>query len=269
MQRRKFLTSSLAASAWALAADKSGAQINSSNPSGTSREYYELRQYHMQSGPQTKLVDAYVSDALIPSLNRMGMSPIGAFNLTFGPETPTLYLLIPSTDLEALVTADLHLTHDAEFMKAAAPFWNAPANEPAYARVESSLLIAFEGRPKLTVPPVTAQHGKRVFQLRTYESPSNQAHVRKVEMFHHGEFDIFQRAGFWQVFYGDALIGSRLPKLTYMLSFPDVGEMNGKWAAFESDPEWKKLTGSPRYNFEPIVSNVTNLILTPTSYSQI
>ena len=25
--------------------------------------------------------------------------------------------------------------------------------------------------------------------------------MRKVEMFHNGEFDIFQRAGFWQVFY--------------------------------------------------------------------
>jgi hypothetical protein len=66
-------------------------------------------------------------------------------------------------------------------------------------------MIAFEGWPKLVVPPVTAQHGKRVFQLRTYESPSNQDHVRKVEMFHNGEFEIFARAGFWQVFFGDTL----------------------------------------------------------------
>jgi hypothetical protein len=236
---------------------------------GKPREYYELRKYHMQSGPQTKLTESYVEQALIPALNRMGMSPIGVFNLTIGPETPVLYVLIPGNSLEALVTAELRLAQDKPFLEAAAPFWNAPATAPAYVRVESSLMIAFEGRPKLTPPPSAAQHGKRVFQLRTYESPSNQDHVRKVEMFHHGEFDIFQKAGFDQVFYGDTLIGPRMPNLTYMLSFADIGEMNEKWQAFSSDPNWKKLSSSPRYAFESIVSNISNQILTPTAFSQI
>ena len=83
-------------------------------------------------------------------------------------------------------------------------------------------MLAFEGWPKLTVPPVTATHGGRVFELRTYESPTDQDHRRKVEMFHSGEFDVFQEAGFWQVFYGDTLIGPRLPNLTYMLGYPSV-----------------------------------------------
>ena len=261
MERRRFLTSSLAASTLAFAG-KLGAQETAGKP----REYYELRKYHMQSGPQTKLTESYVSGALIPALNRMGMSPIGAFNLSIGPETPTLYVLIPSTSIEALVTADLHLAQDKAFLQAAEPFWNAPATAPPYVRIESSLMIAFEGWPKLTPP---ASRGKRVFQLRTYESPTNQDHVRKVEMFHNGEFEIFQKAGFGQVFYGDSLIGPRLPNLTYMLTFGDIGEMNAKWAAFGSDPDWKKLSASPRYAFEQIVSNITNLILTPTDFSQI
>jgi hypothetical protein len=130
-------------------------------------------------------------------------------------------------------------------------------------------MIAFQGWPKLVVPPATAQKSSRVFQLRTYESPSIRDHQRKVEMFHSGEFDVFQRAGFWQVFYGDKLIGERLPNLTYMLSFPDVSEMNAKWNAFRADPEWKKLTASSKFNFESIVTNVSNLILNPASYSQI
>src|ERR1700739_1028526 len=106
----------------------------------------------MQSGPQTKLTESYVSDALIPGLNRMGISPVGAFNLTIGPETPTLYLLIPSTSLETLVTADLHLAQDKQFMAAAESFWNTSAKEPPYVRIESSLMIAFEGWPQLTPP---------------------------------------------------------------------------------------------------------------------
>lgn len=264
MERRRFLTSSLAASALAF----TGSSV-AQTPAGAQREYYQLRQYHLQSGPQTKLTESYLSGALIPALNRMGMSPIGVFNLTLGPETPVVYVLIPSMSLESLVRIDLLLAQDQAFLAAAAPFWNAPATAPAFVRVESSLLIAFEGWPKLTPPPTTAQHAKRVFQLRTYESPSNQDHVRKVEMFHHGEFGIFQKAGFSQIFYGDSLIGQRLPNLTYMLSFGDLSELNEKWAAFGSDPDWKKLSASPRYAFEQIVSNISNLILTPTSYSQI
>jgi hypothetical protein len=143
-----------------------------------------------------KLTNGFVAEALIPGLNRLGIKPVGAFSLYLGPETPSLYVLIPSMSLDTLVNADFHLEQDEEYRKAGADFLNAPAKEPPYDRVESSLMIAFQGYPKLTVPPVTAQRGTRVFQLRTYESPSTQDHRRKVEMFHSGEFDIFQKAGF-------------------------------------------------------------------------
>jgi hypothetical protein len=265
VQRRHFLTSSLAAAAAALTPSESQAQA----PASKAREYYELRKYEQRSGPQTKLLQSYLADALIPALNRLGFSPIGAFTLDIGPETPTLYLLIPSSTVESLVTAELHLAKDEEFMKAAAPCWNAPAGAPAFARIESSLMIAFEGWPKLVVPPVTAQHGKRVFQLRTYESPTQADHIRKVEMFHNGEFEVFQRAGFWQVFFGDTLIGPRLPQLTYMVSYPDISEIDVKWDAFRNDPQWKKLSSQPRYSSEPIVDSISNLVLRPASFSQI
>jgi hypothetical protein len=265
VQRRNFLTSSLVAAAAALAPGDARAQA----PVTKAREYYELRKYQLVSGPQTKLLSSYLENALIPALNRLGFSPIGAFNLYLGPETPALYLLIPSTALESLVTAELQLTKDEEFMKAAAPFWAAPATAPGFSRIESSLMVAFEGWPRLVVPPVTAQHGKRVFQIRTYEGPSNQDHARKVEMFQSGEFEIFHSAGFWQVFYGDTLIGPRMPQLTYMLSFPDISEIDVKWDAFLNDPQWKKLQSQPKYSFESIVNNISNLVLKPASFSQI
>jgi NIPSNAP len=251
-------------SAFALAGNSEG-QVQSSKP----REYYELRKYYLQSGPQMQLTENYLGQALIPALNRLGLSPVGAFKLDIGPETPAYYVLIPSASLEALVTTDLQLAHDEHFLKLAEPFWSASAKEPAFVRTESSLLIAFEGWPKLKLPQYEAPHSKRIFQLRTYESPSNQDHVRKVEMFHSGEFEIFQRAGFRQVFYGDTLVGPRLPNLTYMLSFSDLAEMTAQWAKFSSDPDWKKLSSSQRYSFEQIVSNITNLVLSPLSVSQI
>jgi hypothetical protein len=262
MQRRRFLTSSLTASAIAATSLPVSA-------AETGRQYYELRRYHLVSGPQQKLASGYFEQALVPALNRLGMSPVGVFDLYLGPETPAIYVLIPSSSLESLVTAELHLARDEEYQRAGAAFLKAPAKEPPYERMESSLMIAFEGYPKLTVPPVTAQHGSRVFQLRTYESPTNHDHRVKVEMFHNGEFAIFGRAGFWSVFYGDTLVGPRMPNLTYMLSFPDLAELISKWKAFSGDPEWKKLQSSTKFNYEAIVSNITNLILNPASFSQI
>jgi NIPSNAP len=268
MERREFLTSSLAASAVTLA-KQSSEQPSIQTASGIPREYYEIRKYHLQTGPQIALTERYVADALIPALNRLSITPVGVFHLDIGPDTPTLYLLLPSTKLDILATTELHLVKDEQFMKAAEPFWNAPATATAFQRVESSLLIAFEGWPRLTPPVAMAHNGKRIFQLRTYESPSSQDHIRKVEMFHHGEFEIFQNAGFSQVFYGDTLIGPRMPNLNYMLSFADMNDLNAKWDVFRNDPTWKKLRASPRYGFEEIVSNISNLILSPATYSQI
>jgi hypothetical protein len=265
MQRRRFLKSGLSASALALA----GHETPVLGQTPASREYYELRQYRLENGPQSKLTNDYLDKALIPALNRMGMNNIGAFNLYLGPETPSIYVLIPSTSLDALATSELKLSQDDDYQKAAAAFLKAPATGAPYVRYESQLLIAFEGYPKLTVPPVTAKHGARVFQLRTYESPTNSDHRIKVDMFHHGEFSYFEQAGFWQVFYGDALIGMRMPHLTYMLAFPDLSEMEAKWSAFSNNPDWKKLSSSPTYSFESIVSNIDSLILKPASYSQI
>ena len=233
------------------------------------REFYQLRRYHMQNGPQVKLTEAYFADALIPALTRLGMGPVGAFRLEYGPETPAFYLLIPSSSSEALAMLDLHLAEDAAFLKAAEPFWNAPATAPAFLRVESSLLAAFTGWPKLTPPTTSATKASRIFQLRTYESPSDSAHVRKVEMFNHGEFAIFVNAGAQPVFFADTLVGPRLPNLTYMLSFADLAELSASWKKFVADPAWKKLSTDPRYAYEEIVSSITNLVLSPLAASQI
>jgi hypothetical protein len=268
MQRRTFLTSSLAAAALSAApAAKSQSTPSASTPKG--RLYYELRRYQLSSGPQKKLCDDFFQNALIPAANRLGTTPVGVFNLAIGPETPTMYVLLPSASLETLTSAEARLAQDAEYMKTGAPFLNAPAAAPAFNRIESSLMIAFEKIPTITLPAPAATNTSRVFELRTYESATDQDHKRKVEMMQSGEEAIFAKAGFSQVFYGDTLIGPRLPNLTYMLSYESAAVRDKLWSAFANAPEWKAMQALPRYAFESIVSNITNVILTPAPYSQI
>jgi hypothetical protein len=269
MRRRRFLVSSLAASGLVLSASSKSPFRGQEAAERKGREYYELRRYHLRAGPQEKLTDEFLRQALVPALNRLGISPVGVFNVEIGPLSPSRYVLMPGDSADALLSVEARLGQDDEYLKAGAAFLNAPAQQPAYVRMESSLMRAFEGMPRLAVPAATAQRRSRLFELRTYESPSDQDHKRKVEMFNSGEFDIFQKAGFWQVFYGDTLIGPRLPNLTYMIGFENLADRDKKWAVFGSFPEWKKLSNSPRYAFEDIVSNITNVILGPTEYSQI
>lgn len=267
MQRRTFLVSALAAPALAPGAARSAQSDDSAPPAG--RDYYELRQYHFESGAQAARTHDFLRSALIPAVGRLGLGPVGVFNIHIGPQGSRVFVLLASPSLDLLANIEERLWKDSAYVEAGSTFLRAPASDPAYVRMESKLMIAFEGRPKIVLPHATKDGKPRVFELRTYESPSDRDHRRKVEMFHHGEFDIFREAGFWPVFYGDTLVGTRLPNLTYMLSFDSLTDRDRLWAAFGSNPAWQQLSHSPRYAFEQIVTNVDNLILTPAPYSQI
>jgi hypothetical protein len=266
MKRRQFLAASLAASAATLA--RAGAQSVEVPKRAIigPRQFYLLQKYQLQTGPQVALTEKYIGEALIPSLAKRGLGPVGAFRVDIGPETPALYVLIPAGSAGDAATIEMELAADPEYMKAAEPFLNAPATGPAFVRMEAELLVAFAGWPRITTPQ---PQGQRIFQLRTYESPSLHDHTMKVQMFHSGEFDIFKAAGFRPVFFGDRLIGTRMPSLTYMLAFNDLADLTACWDRFRADPAWKKLSTDPRFAYEPIVSNITNLILSPLSSSQI
>ncbi|HEX9199219.1 MAG TPA: NIPSNAP family protein [Acidobacteriaceae bacterium] len=234
------------------------------------QEFYQLRKYTLRNGPQLALCQGYFERALIPALGRLEMRPVGAFKLDIGPETPTYYVLIPAGSAEALVGLDARLGKDAEYVKAAGGFRDAPASAPAFVRSERALLSAFSGWPKLTSPnPVDGKLPKRIFQLRTYESPSQVAHTRKIAMFNEAEIAIFVRTGLTPVFFADTLIGTRMPCLTYMLTFADTAELTAHWAAFSADAAWKELSHRPGNTDAEIVSNISNLYLSPLGCSQI
>src|ERR1700733_4311999 len=263
MERRDFVRSALVtAGAASLALSATEASALADPPQ---QEFYLLRKYSLRNGPQLALMQDYFEHALIPGLNRLGIPAVGVFKLDIGPETPTYYLLVPSTSSETLVTLNARLAKDAEFTKTATPFQEAPASAPPFVRLESSLLSTFSGWPKLVVP----KPQKRIFQLRTYESPSHATHFRKVQMFNEAEIGIFTRTGLTPVFFADTIFGSRLPCLTYMLTFADTAELTAHWAAFSADPAWKELSHKPGNTDAEIVSNISNLYLSPLSCSQI
>jgi hypothetical protein len=237
--------------------------------SKTPREYYELRTYTLKSAEQQKVVENYFQTAAIPALNRMGVKTVGIFREMEPGESPKLYVLIPYSSLRQYEQLQERLATDATYQKAAAPYLQAMHNNPAYARIESSLLRAFEDIPQLEVPAATALNQARVFELRTYESHSEYAGQKKVQMFNKagGEIAIFRRTGLTPVFFGEALIGTKRPNLTYMVTFPDMDAQKKAWKTFVDDPEWKRVSALPEYAHT--VSNITKVFLVPAPFSQI
>jgi hypothetical protein len=267
MKRREFLKTSSAAALIAAIPLPSG---STAEPKADPvRELYELRLYHLRRGPMQKRFDDFYRVAAIPALNRAGISPVGVFNVLVGPDSPVMYVLLPHKSAESVVRANEHVHADAEFLQAGAEFLNAPAINPSYNRVESSLLAAFEGFPGIEMPAGTAPKNQRIFELRTYESHSRKASQKKIQMFNQGEIAIFRRVGLTPVFFGETIVGPRMPNLTYLLGFEDMADREKKWSAFGADPEWQKLRSMPGYADTDIVSNISNLFLRATSYSQI
>lgn len=235
---------------------------------GASPEYYELRLYHLRFGKE-KLINDFFREVWLPAMKRQGGGSIGVFNVMAGPDSPTLYVLIPYKSLDAVSATAARLAADAEYQKAGASFINIPASDPAYVRMESSLMVAFDGMRQMEVPAAAAGNKPRIFELRTYESHNERANKKKIEMFNIGEISIFRRTGLQPVFFGETIVGTRMPNLTYMLTYESMAARDKNWGTFVADPEWKKLSSTPGYGNAEILSSISSLFLRPAPYSQI
>jgi len=265
MERRAFLAKSCVAGVASLGGGVLGAQTVAGAVTST-REYYELARYEIETEQQKAGFDAFLSEAAIPALNRLGIKPVGVFYPEEG--ISPIYVLLPHPSIVSFVTYIERLSEDQELLARGAEFINAPADNPAYKSVEVQLMAAFAGMPKLE-RPIDAPG--RIFQLRTYESPSEKTGFKKIEMFNTAEIAVFRKVGLHPVFFGQTLAGTKMPNLTYMLVFKDQEERKANWKKFGGDPDWRRLRAMPEYADKAILrrKGITNLFLKPAAYSQI
>ena len=199
MKRRSFVKSTLAAAgAGSLAPFMSALAAEKSE---SPREFYELRLYHLRRGPKQKLFDDFYREAAVPAMNRNGLGPVGIFHVMAGPDSATAYVLIPHASLDSFATSTDRVRADPQYQKAGAAFINADAGDPAYVRVESTLLAAFAGFPKIEIPALLKDQKPRLFELRTYESHSKKAskkkRSRKSKMAGVNSMEIFYKKHLW------------------------------------------------------------------------
>ena len=270
MTRRDFVTTTLGAGT-ALAVAPLSAAAEAPQAGAPAREFYELRRYTLRRGPATALVNTYLEQALLPACQRAGTGPVGVFNVSIGPNSPTTYVLIPHRAADGFARLPEQLMADAAYQAAGKAYLETPATSPAFVRVETSLMRAFSSIPRLELPFGGGEAGRRsrLFEMRIYESHSEKAALKKIEMFNTGEIAIFRKAGLMPVFFGETIVGPSMPNLTYMLVYEDMAARDKYWSAFQGLPEWKALASTPGFTDPEIVSSITNMYLRPAAFSQI
>jgi hypothetical protein len=259
MRRRNFVTA--AAAVLGVAAAEPAVET------ATRSQYFLLRWYYMRSGPQVDRTTKFLSGAYLPAAKRADAKTLGFFSPVIGEHSPFILALAVFPSMNALQSSEARLAADKDFQTAEDAY--DIIGDPAYIRIRTELLRAFDGIPELTTPPKDDKRPARIFEIRTYESPSEKAGRRKIKMFEDGEAGIFRRLGMAPVFFGQGTIGPNLPSLTYMLSYDDLTSRERLWKAFGADPEWQKLRAQPGLSDAEIVSNIGNQILRPLSFSEI
>ncbi len=221
--------------------------------------FYELRTYELRNDLPVAAFRTFLEKTYLPAIRPLLSGPVGVFEIIFGQDAPSVILLLQYESLDKL-RANSELT-----AKAGTAWKEFESSGIPYIRYRSELFRAFEGHPRVEVPP--AREPGHVFELRTYESTNTLKAAAKVDMFNTEEIKIFRACAMQPVFFGEAVIGQKLPHLTYMLAFDDMAAREKAWSTFSANPDWNRIRNDPRW--VDTVSSIHASFLRPASFSEI
>lgn len=233
----------------------------------TNNGIFQIRVYHLNNDAQIKATDHFLETAFLPALHRLGIKNIGVFK-PIANDTANdkrIYVLIPFSSLDQWMKTNERLDADASYKSAGEEFLHADSKSPSFVRLESILLQPFSGQTFLKIPKT--KNAERVFELRSYESPTWHLADKKRAMFNNDEMSIFKRLGFDPVFYGEVISGSRMPNLMYMPIFKSVEDRNTQWKVFGNDAKWKEISANPINENNVSVSHSDSILMHCTDYS--
>jgi hypothetical protein len=242
--------------------------ITSSPMIAQEKEFYELKTYTIKNEEQENRLDDYLENAYLPALKRMGIQQIGVFKVrdTKFKKSDKIYVLIPYQSLAEFESTEKMLALDKTHLSDGADYINAKFENPPYERINSVLMRAFPDMPKMKPSMVESPRSERVYELRSYESPTEALYKNKVNMFNEGgEVDLFESLGFNAVFYAEVISGDRMPNLMYMTTFPTMEIRDSLWGKFGSSPKWKEISSLEKYQNN--MNKLDSHLLYPTAYS--
>jgi hypothetical protein len=228
--------------------------------------YFEFYYIHMQNGSQTTRMAKWLETRLLPICQKHGFGTMGFFTVSVGRDLPTTLIVFSFPSLAEMETLWGRLGSDPDY---AAAVVEMEKDEPAFYRVESTLLRATSFCPPLAATPA-GEPAHKLYELRTYESPTN----RQLGYLHDrfgkdGEIAIFHKSGIHPVLYADTIFGVNQPNMAYLIPFESEAHREKAWATFNADADWVRIREESVRHGGDIVRNITNMFLAPTSFSML
>jgi hypothetical protein len=188
--------------------------------------FYVLERFFLENGSQPGRLAEFFSKWLIPTMGKYHKGPVIVLEAMAAPHIP-----------QQMWSVSKSLFADKEF---SAAFERWEAGEPAYQSQESMFLEAMDYSPEIVMGEKPAG-GPRVFELRSYHSPTARQWKLLHERFAGPEIKIFHRVGVHPLFYSSTVFGRGRPDLTYLIPFDSLAAREKAWTAFGADPEWVKV----------------------------
>lgn len=259
MDRRNFMASSSVAGLAASAAPAAG-------DDSVENQIFELRCYRLRNSKtnQFRRLTHFMEAEHLPMTKRVGIVQ-GYFRVTLGEFTPRVYTVAAYDSLADMGEKMAAAREDAAWAKAATEL--GLQDDPAFDRVESWLLRAFDGMKSIEVPSVP--ESPRSFDLRIYEQETFRDTQEKMRMFNEEEIQIFRDCGINPVFFGETIVGSHMPSLIYMSHYADMDARSSAWKTFASSEGWNRIKVRPGWGNADIVSTVSNIHLAGLPFSPI
>lgn len=242
--------------------------LNQAYCSKPTKEFYQLKVYHLKDNEQVSQVDRFLKEAYLPALHRVGINKVGVFK-PIANDTASLkmiYVFTPFSSLDQFNALPEKLEKDEAYKTSGKDYLEAAYNNAPYLRIESILLESFAS--KFPIPSIQSPVTDKVYELRSYEGATEKLHRNKIQMFTTGgEISLFKRLEFNAIFYSKVISGSHMPNLMYMTSFENMAARDAHWKTFSSDSEWKQLSAKPEYQNN--VSHIDITLMHATDYSDI
>ncbi len=232
------------------------------------RDYYQIQVFRLTENIQEAKVDNFLKNTYLPALHRAGILKVGVFKPIESDTTSgkRVYVWIPFKSLDHFSKIQDQLAKDQVYQTKGIDFLGAPFDQAPFARKESILLKAFPDAPYFFIPDHKTAPAERIYELRSYEGPTENLFQQKIKMFNEGgEIKLFKSLGFNAVFYAEVVSGSTMPNLMYLTTFADMTAHDAHWDAFRAHPDWKALSALPEY--KNTVSKSIKILLHPTDYS--
>lgn len=103
-----------------------------------------------------------------------------------------------------------------------------------------------------------------IYELRVYQAAPGKMPALNQRFANH-TVDFFKKHQIQIVAYWTDIVGKN-HNFTYLCAFDSLQDMQDKWAAFATDPEWARVRAESEKD-GPLVAQVYNSVMRPTPYS--